>query len=137
MAKGFKGPKMQNPGGMMNQLKKLQEQMEVAQAQLAEETRHPRQIQDTRHGHPDVPPQRLAESPDSQGGEVDGLEGDDQAEQGREQRLDERATRQAGYNGEPRHHEREELRRAEVQRHPGKPGTQQHEHDGGEGAGDE
>ncbi len=39
MAKGFKGPKGgQNPMGMMSQLKKLQEQMEIAQAQLAEET---------------------------------------------------------------------------------------------------
>lgn len=38
MAKGFKGPRMQNPGGMMNQLKRLQEQMELVQAQLAEET---------------------------------------------------------------------------------------------------
>ncbi len=37
MAKGFKGPK-QNPMGMMQQLQKLQEQLEVAQAQLAEET---------------------------------------------------------------------------------------------------
>lgn len=38
MAKGFKAPKMQNPMGMMSQLKKLQEQMELTQAQLAEET---------------------------------------------------------------------------------------------------
>jgi len=37
MAKGFKGPK-QNPMGMMQQLQKLQEQLEIAQAQLAEET---------------------------------------------------------------------------------------------------
>lgn len=37
MAKGFKGPKLQNPMGMMQQVKKLQEQMEAAQAQLAEE----------------------------------------------------------------------------------------------------
>jgi len=37
MAKGFKGPK-QNPMGMMQQLQKLQEQLEVAQAQLADET---------------------------------------------------------------------------------------------------
>lgn len=41
MAKGFKGQRgMGMPGGgnMMQQLKKLQEQMEQAQAQLAEET---------------------------------------------------------------------------------------------------
>ena len=38
MAKGFKGPKMQNQMGMMQQLQKLQEQLEVAQAKLAEET---------------------------------------------------------------------------------------------------
>lgn len=39
MAKGFKGPKgQQNPAGMMQQLQKLQEQLQVAQAQLAEET---------------------------------------------------------------------------------------------------
>jgi DNA-binding YbaB/EbfC family protein len=37
MAKGFKGPKMQNPMGMMGQLQKLQEQIQVMQAQLAEE----------------------------------------------------------------------------------------------------
>jgi len=40
MAKGFNRPSgggMQQ-GGMMNQLKRLQEQMEAAQAQLAEET---------------------------------------------------------------------------------------------------
>ncbi len=41
MAKGFKGPKGQGGGankGMMEQLQKLQEQMEAAQAKLAEET---------------------------------------------------------------------------------------------------
>lgn len=38
MAKGFKGPKVQNPMGMMGQLQKLQEQIEAAQAQLANET---------------------------------------------------------------------------------------------------
>lgn len=38
MAKGFKGPKTQNPMGMMGQLQKLQEQLQVAQEQLAEET---------------------------------------------------------------------------------------------------
>jgi hypothetical protein len=38
MAKGFKGPKMQNPMGMMGQLQKLQEQIAEVQAQLAEET---------------------------------------------------------------------------------------------------
>jgi len=38
MAKGFKAPKQQNPMGMMQQLQKLQEQLEIAQAQLAEET---------------------------------------------------------------------------------------------------
>ena len=41
MAKGFKGPKMQKQpmgGGMMGQLQKLQQQMEEAQAKLAEET---------------------------------------------------------------------------------------------------
>jgi DNA-binding YbaB/EbfC family protein len=38
MAKGFKGPKGQNPMGMMQQIQKLQEQLQVAQAQLAEET---------------------------------------------------------------------------------------------------
>jgi len=37
MAQGFKAPK-QNPMGMMGQLQKLQEQLEIAQAQLAEET---------------------------------------------------------------------------------------------------
>jgi DNA-binding YbaB/EbfC family protein len=38
MAKGFKTPKGQNPMGMMGQLQKLQEQLESAQAKLAEET---------------------------------------------------------------------------------------------------
>ncbi len=38
MAKGYKAPKGQNPMGMMGQLQKLQEQLQVAQAQLAEET---------------------------------------------------------------------------------------------------
>jgi DNA-binding YbaB/EbfC family protein len=38
MAKGFKGPKMQNPMSMMGQLQKLQEQIKIAQDQLAEET---------------------------------------------------------------------------------------------------
>lgn len=38
MAKGFKGGKMQNPMGMMGQLQKMQEQMQAAQAKLAEET---------------------------------------------------------------------------------------------------
>ncbi|HEX7976424.1 MAG TPA: YbaB/EbfC family nucleoid-associated protein [Anaerolineales bacterium] len=40
MAKGFKGPKMQNQmgGGMMGQLQKLQEQLAEAQAKLADET---------------------------------------------------------------------------------------------------
>jgi len=38
MAKGFKAPKGQNPMGMMGQLQKLQEQLEAAQAKLAEET---------------------------------------------------------------------------------------------------
>lgn len=38
MAKGFKGPKGQNPMGMMQQIQKLQEQLQAAQAQLAEET---------------------------------------------------------------------------------------------------
>ena len=37
MAKGFKAPKMQNPMGMMGQLQKLQEQIQEAQAHLAEE----------------------------------------------------------------------------------------------------
>jgi DNA-binding YbaB/EbfC family protein len=38
MAKGFKSPKMQNPMGMMGQIQKLQEQIQLTQAQLAEET---------------------------------------------------------------------------------------------------
>lgn len=38
MAKGYKAPKMQNTMGMMGQLQKLQEQIQAAQAQLAEET---------------------------------------------------------------------------------------------------
>lgn len=38
MAKGFKGGKVQNPMGMMGQLQKMQEQMQAAQAKLAEET---------------------------------------------------------------------------------------------------
>lgn len=39
MAKGFnRGPAMGGQGGMMQQLQKLQQQMEVAQAKLAEET---------------------------------------------------------------------------------------------------
>lgn len=41
MAKGFRGPKgggQAGGGGMMGQLQKLQEQLEAAQAQLAEET---------------------------------------------------------------------------------------------------
>ncbi len=39
MAKGFNAPrKAGGPGNMMQQLQKLQEQMQVAQAQLAEET---------------------------------------------------------------------------------------------------
>lgn len=39
MAKGFKAPKGKGPGGgMMQQLQKLQEQIEQTQAQLAEET---------------------------------------------------------------------------------------------------
>ena len=41
MAKGFKAPKGQSgasKGGMMGQIQKLQEQLEAAQAQLAEET---------------------------------------------------------------------------------------------------
>jgi len=38
MAKGFKAPKMnKSGGGMMGQLQKLQEQLQVAQDQLAEE----------------------------------------------------------------------------------------------------
>lgn len=38
MAKGYKGPKMNNPMGMMGQLQKLQEQLKIAQDNLAEET---------------------------------------------------------------------------------------------------
>jgi DNA-binding YbaB/EbfC family protein len=40
MAKGFKGPRMSGGmgGGMMGQLQKLQEQLQQAQASLAEET---------------------------------------------------------------------------------------------------
>ena len=38
MAKGFKGPKMGNPMGMMGQLQKLQEQIQIVQDQLKEET---------------------------------------------------------------------------------------------------
>ena len=39
MAKGFnKGPAMGGQGGMMQQIQKLQKQMEEAQAKLAEET---------------------------------------------------------------------------------------------------
>jgi DNA-binding YbaB/EbfC family protein len=38
MAKGYKGPKMQNPLGMMGQLQKIQEQLSQAQEQLAIET---------------------------------------------------------------------------------------------------
>ena len=38
MAKGFKGKGQQNPMGMMGQLQKLQEQMQQAQEQLANET---------------------------------------------------------------------------------------------------
>lgn len=38
MAKGYKGPKMNNPMGMMSQLQKLQEQLQETQARLAEET---------------------------------------------------------------------------------------------------
>lgn len=38
MAKGFKGPKTNNPMGMMGQLQKLQEQLAEAQAKLADET---------------------------------------------------------------------------------------------------
>jgi DNA-binding YbaB/EbfC family protein len=41
MAKGFNRPQMRGPGGgggMMDQIKRLQEQMEMAQAQLAVET---------------------------------------------------------------------------------------------------
>ena len=38
MANGYKAPKMQNQMGMMGQLQKLQEQLQEAQARLAEET---------------------------------------------------------------------------------------------------
>jgi len=38
MAKGFKAPKMGGQMGMMQQLQKLQEQIQETQAQLAEET---------------------------------------------------------------------------------------------------
>ncbi len=38
MAKGFKSPKMQNPMSMMGSLQKLQEQMQVIQEKLADET---------------------------------------------------------------------------------------------------
>ena len=38
MAKGFNRPQPVKGGGMMQQIKKMQEQMEAAQAQLAEET---------------------------------------------------------------------------------------------------
>lgn len=38
MAKGFKSPKMQNPMNMMGQIQKLQEQLQEAQAKLADET---------------------------------------------------------------------------------------------------
>jgi nucleoid-associated protein EbfC len=38
MAKGFKGAKGQNPMGMMQQLQKLQLQIQQTQAQLSEET---------------------------------------------------------------------------------------------------
>ncbi len=38
MAKGFKGPKMQNPMSMMGSLQKLQEQIQQVQDKLAEET---------------------------------------------------------------------------------------------------
>ena len=38
MAKGYKGPKMQNPMSMMGQLQKLQEQIQQVQEQLAVET---------------------------------------------------------------------------------------------------
>lgn len=38
MAKGYKGPKMNNPMGMMSQIQKLQEQLQETQARLAEET---------------------------------------------------------------------------------------------------
>lgn len=38
MAKGFRAPKVPNQMGMMGQLQKLQEQIQVAQARLSEET---------------------------------------------------------------------------------------------------
>lgn len=38
MAKGYKGPKKSNSMGMMGQLQKLQEQLMIAQEQLAEES---------------------------------------------------------------------------------------------------
>ncbi len=38
MAKGFKGPKMQNQMGMLSQLQKMQEQLQQAQDHLADET---------------------------------------------------------------------------------------------------
>lgn len=38
MAKGYKAPKMGGQMGMMQQLQKLQEQIQATQAQLAEET---------------------------------------------------------------------------------------------------
>ncbi len=38
MAKGFKSPRQQNPMNMMGQLQKLQEQLQEAQAKLADET---------------------------------------------------------------------------------------------------
>ena len=38
MAKGFKGPKMQNPMSMMGSLQKLQEQIQQMQEKLADET---------------------------------------------------------------------------------------------------
>ncbi len=38
MAKGYKGPKMQKPMGMMGPLQKLQEQLQQAQEQLSVET---------------------------------------------------------------------------------------------------
>jgi hypothetical protein len=38
MAKGFRPPKGGNPMGMMQQIQKLQEQLQQAQAQLADET---------------------------------------------------------------------------------------------------
>ena len=37
MAKGYKAPKVNNPMGMMGQIQKLQEQLQEAQARLAEE----------------------------------------------------------------------------------------------------